>query len=141
MSEPLEDLSKEGLLAANRAHRRMIGSGDVQAFARILHPNFVINAPNNRCAGRDQVLRLAEGGAFTPEKSQTQVENAAVTGNVGIIMGNDLVTPTDGSLLAEWFGTGPLRRRFTDTYVFEDGKWLLLARQASVVREAAAFRA
>ena len=42
-------------------------------------------------------------------------------------------------LLAAWFGTKPLRRRFTDVYVFEDGKWLFLARQASAVREAKRF--
>jgi len=59
---------------------------------------------------------------------------------VGILMGNEVVTPAAGTLLADWFGTSPVRRRFTDTYVFEDGKWLLLARQASVVREAKEFR-
>ena len=50
-----------------------------------------------------------------------------------------MVTPADGSLLAGWFGVKPLRRRFTDVYVFEDGRWMFLARQGSVVREVQNF--
>jgi hypothetical protein len=138
MSEPLEE---EGLLAADRTLRRIVDDGDDKAFARFLHPKFIINAPNNRCGERDQVVQLFRNGAFVRERSQSQVESVAVAGNVGILMGNEVVTPTDGSLLAEWFNTKPIRLRFTDVYVFEDGRWLLLARQASVVREASAFRA
>jgi hypothetical protein len=139
MSEPLEELSEEGLLAANRYQRSIIGGGDEQAFARFLHPNFTINGPNNLCGARDQILRLSQGGAFAQENCQTHIEKASITGNVGILMGNEVVTPADGSLLAAWFGTKPLRRRFTDVYVFEEAKWLFLARQASVVREAKKF--
>jgi hypothetical protein len=139
MSEPLEELSEKGLLAANRYQRRIIGGGDEQAFARFLHPNFIVNGPNNICGTRDQILRLSQGGAFARENSQSQIERSALTGNAGILMGNEIVTPADGSLLAAWFGTKPLRQRFTDVYVFEDGQWLFLARQASVVREAKKF--
>jgi hypothetical protein len=140
MSEPLEELSEKGLLAAQRDLSRIIGSGDAQAFARFLHPNFIINGPQNICGGRDQILRLSKGGAFARENSRNQIESTAITGNIGILMGNEVVTPADGSLLAEWFGTEPLRLRFTDIYVFENGRWLCLARQASVVREARKFR-
>jgi hypothetical protein len=136
MSEPTEGLTEEGLRAAYRSHRRLAGSDDEQAFSECLHPNFIINAPNNICGGREHVLKLSEGDAFANERCQSQIERAAITGNVGILMGNEIVTPNAGSLLAAWFGTSPLRRRFTETYLFEDGKWLLLARQASVVREA-----
>jgi len=139
MPEPLQDFSEQGLLAANRYQRRMIGSGDEQALAQFLHPNFIINGPNNICGGRDQILLLSQGGAFAYASSQTQIENSALTGNVGILMGNEMVTPAEGSLLAAWFGTKPLRRRFTDVYVFDNGKWLFLARQASAVREAQKF--
>ena len=138
MSEPLEELSEEGLLAANRHQRRIVGDGDEQALARFLHPNFIINGPHNICGEREQILRLSDA-ALEQENCQIQIEKTSLTGNVGIVMGNEVVTPTDESLLAGWFGTKPLRRRFTDIYVFEDGKWLFLARQASVVREANRF--
>jgi len=139
MPELLDELSEAGLRAANRHHSRIMGAGDEQAFAQFLHPNFIINGPQNICGGRDQILRLSQGGAFTTENCQTRVERVSLTGNVGIVMGDDMVTPADGSLLAAWFGTTPLRRRFTDVYIFEDGGWLLLARQGSVVKEARKF--
>jgi len=139
MSEPLDDLSDTGLRAAHRYQRRIIADGDEEAFARFLHPNFTINGPNNICGARDQILRLFQGDAFAREKCQSQIEKASLTGDVGVLMGNEIVTPADGSLLAAWFGTQPIRRRFTDVYLFEEGKWSFLARQASVVREAKKF--
>jgi len=135
MSEPLNELSDKGLLAASRYQKRIVGDGDEEALARFLHPNFIINAPHNLCAGRDQILSMSQA-AFAEEKCQTRIEKSSITGNVGILMGDEVVTPADGSLLAAWFGAKRLRRRFTDVYVFEHGEWLFLARQASAVREA-----
>ena len=141
MSEPLEELSEQGLLAANRHLRRLMDSHDEKGFDQFLHPDFLINAPNNFCGGREQILRLSEGTALANESCQTRIEKTSLTGNVGIVMGDEVVTPAEGSLLAAWYGTKPVRRRFTDVYIFEDGKWLLLARQGSVVREAQKFAA
>jgi hypothetical protein len=138
MPEPLNELSEEGLIAADRHQRRVMGSGDEQGMARLLHPNFIINAPHNISGAREQVLLLSED-ALAYENCHSQIEKTSLTGNVGIVMGSETVTPAEGSLLAAWFGTAPVRRRFTDVYVFEDGKWLLLGRQASVVREAKKF--
>ena len=135
-----EELSENGLLAADRRQRRILAEGNEQGFAQALHPNFIINAPHNICGGREQVLRLSQG-AFAQESAHPQIEKVSLTGNVGILMGSERVTPAAGSLMATWFGTAPIRRRFTNVYLFEDGKWLLLARQASVVREANKFGA
>ena len=141
MPDPLNELSEEGLRAADRHQREVMAGRDEHEFAEFLHPNFIINAPHNICGARDQVLSLCQGGAFANRSSHRQIEKTSITGNVGVLMGNEAVTPADGSLLAAWFGTEPLRRRFTDVYLFEDGKWSLLARQASVVREARKFGA
>ena len=139
MPEQLDELSEQGLRAANQYQRRIIADGDEQALAQFLHPNFTINGPNNICGAREQILRLSKGGAFAQDNCRTHIERTSLTGNVGIVMGNEMVTPADGSLLAGWFGMNPLRRRFTDVYVFEDGRWMFLARQGSVVREVQKF--
>ncbi|MFL6763386.1 MAG: nuclear transport factor 2 family protein [Sphingomicrobium sp.] len=138
MSEPLDELSQKGLLSANRYQRRIVSDGDEEALARFLHPDFIVNGPHNICAGRNQILNISQA-ALAHENCETQIEKSSIVGNVGVLMGNEVVTPADGSLLAAWFGTKPLRRRFTDVYVFEDGRWLFLARQASVVKEAKRF--
>ena|SRR5438270_7604926 len=137
MPEPLEELSEKGLLSAHRYQRRIVSEGE-EALAQFLHPNFIINAPHNLCAARDQILSISQA-AFAQKDCETQIEKSSITGNVGILMGNEVVTPAEGSLLAAWFGPKPLRRRFTDVYVYEAGKWLFLARQASAVREAKKF--
>jgi hypothetical protein len=135
----IQELSEQTLLVASNHHRTIIDGDDVEAIAALLHQNFIINGPNNRCGARDQIVRLSQG-AFAHGKCHRHIERVAITGNVGVLMGDEIVTPDKRSLLADWFGTNPLRRRFTDMYVFEDGKWLLLACQASVVREANEFR-
>ena len=130
------DPSEESLRAAGLHQATIIAAGDADAFASFLHPNFMVNGPNNRCGGREQVLGLFKAGALSHEKFEREVESASITGNVGIVMGKEMVVPSEGSPLAAAFGRSPLQRRFTDIYVFDNGAWTLLARQASVVREA-----
>ena len=55
------------------------------------------------------------------------------TGNVGVVMGREVVQPSGGSELGGKFGTRLLNRRFTNAFIFEKGRWYFLARQASVV--------
>jgi hypothetical protein len=138
MLDLLQEMTNEGISEANRCTRRAIDKGDVPALRELLHPNFIINGPNNRCGARDQLLGLS-AGATAGGKCRTVIERTALTGNLGILMGDEVMEAAEGNLLAEWFGTGPVRRRFTEVYIFEDGKWLLLARHASVVREANEF--
>ena len=131
------DPSEESLRAASHHQTTIIAAGDADAFAGFLHPNFMVNGPNNRCGGRDQVLGLFKAGALAHEQFEREVESTGITGNVGIIMGKEMIVPSDGSPLATAFGRNQLQRRFTDIYLFDNGTWTLLARQASVVREVA----
>jgi hypothetical protein len=136
--DPLKELSEQGLVAASDYQRHIIDTGDADAFARFVHPHFVINGPNNRCADKEQVLRLFNAGTLAHERCERQIESVALAGTVGVVMGNELVTAFDGSPLEALFGKGPHRRRFTDVYLFENGAWVHLARQASLVRESTA---
>jgi hypothetical protein len=141
VDEKLDELSETGLLAADRHQRRMMEEVDESEFAEFLHSKFIVNGPNNLSGAKEQMLLLSQGGAFGRENSERRVERTSITGNTGVVMGDEIVNPEERSLLAAWFGQGPIRRRFTDTYVFEGGRWLLLACQASVVREARRFKA
>ena len=136
-SAPSSEPSEENLRAAGLQQTAIIADGNADAFAGFLHPNFMVNGPNNRCGGREQVIGLFKAGALSHEQFEREVESTSITGNVGIVMGNEMVVPSDGSPLAAAFGRNPLQRRFTDIYLFENGTWTLLARQASVVREIA----
>ena len=138
MDSPLGVLSEDGLMAASEHQLRLIAERDEEGFAEFLHPRFIINGPMNRCSTREEVLRLFAAGALSHEQYERNVEAVSLAGHIGVIMGEEPLTPAEGTPLAAAFGTSPLKRRFSDLYVFEDGRWFFFARQASVVRDARA---
>jgi hypothetical protein len=76
---------------------------------------------------------MLAAGKMASERFERVIEGTAITGNIGVVMGSEVVQPRAGSELGQKFGTGPLKRRFTNVFVFENGRWYFLARQASVV--------
>jgi hypothetical protein len=96
----------------------------------MLAANAVINAPINRVVSRDNVLERARGGQIAYEpNAHRNIEFAGVRGDHVIIMGEEVVHPTEdtphrGSVV---------RRRFTDIWGEEQGSWKLQARQSTIV--------
>ncbi|MFN8461672.1 MAG: hypothetical protein U0X93_07890 [Anaerolineales bacterium] len=72
-------------------------------------------------------------GKIGNDHFEREIEGIAITGNVGIVMGREVVHPTAASELGIRHGDKLLKRRFTNVFLFEDGKWRFLARQASIV--------
>jgi hypothetical protein len=75
---------------------------------------------------------MLAAGAISHESYERTVEGTAITGDVGVVTGNELVEPAEASVLGQTHGTEQLRRRFTDVYLFEGGDWKFLARQATI---------
>ena len=75
-------------------------------------------------------------GKMASERFERVIEGTAITGSIGIVMGSETVRPGAGSELGERFGDRDLKRRFTNVFIFENGTWRFLARQASVVEPA-----
>ena len=50
-----------------------------------------------------------------------------------MVIGREVFTPTAQSELGRLYGAVPLQRRYTNVYVWQDGRWYWLARQAAVV--------
>lgn len=123
---------EQSLRAANDRQMKIIADADVEALGAFLHPNFIINGPTNRVGRRDQVLGMLAAGAISHESYERTIEGTAITGNVGVVTGNELVEPSKASALGQSHGTEQLRRRFTDVYLFEGGDWKFLARQATI---------
>jgi hypothetical protein len=67
------------------------------------------------------------------ESFERVVEGTAITGPVGIVMGREVVRPAPTSNLGRLHPGETLQRRFTNVFLWEEGKWRFLARQASVV--------
>ena len=127
------DMSESSLRAADAEQMRIIVDGDAKAQAAFMHPNYILNGPSNRVLRKAVVVDMLAKGRMASDRFERVIEGTAITGNVGVVMGREVVQPATGSELGEKFDTRPLNRRFINVFIFENDRWYFLARQASVV--------
>ena len=127
------DLSESSLRAADAEQMRIIVDGDAKAQNAFMHENYILNGPSNRVLRKAVLVDMLANGKMASEHFERVIEGTAITGNIGIVMGSEIVQPRAGSELGEKFGSSPLKRRFSNVFVFENGRWYFLARQASVI--------
>ena len=127
------DISDSSLRAADAEQMRIIVEGDAKAQSTFMHPNYMVNGPSNRVLRKPVLVAMLARGEMASDRFERTIEGTAITGNVGIVMGSEVVRPGVGSELAQRFGNRDLKRRFTNVFVFDGGAWRFLARQASVV--------
>ena len=127
------DISESSLRAADAEQMRIIVDEDAEAQNAFMHQNYIINGPSNRVLRKAVLVDMLANGKMASERFERVIEGTAITGNIGIVMGSEVVQPRAGSELAEKFGSLPLKRRFTNVFIFENGRWYFLARQASVI--------
>lgn len=129
-----EDISEASLRAADAEQMRIIVQGDAAAQQAFMHPNYMINGPSNRVLHKDVLIDMLAHGKMGSDFFERVIEDLAITGNVGIVMGREVVHPTPTSELGMRHGDTVLNRRFTNVFLFENGKWRFLARQATIVQ-------
>lgn len=127
------EISEASLRAADAEQMRIIVDGDAKAQNEFMHENYIINGPSNRVLRKPVLVKMLAEGKMASERFERTIEGIAITGNVGIVMGSEVVRPAAKSNLGEKYGTRDLSRRFTNVFIFEDGSWRFLARQASVI--------
>lgn len=125
--------TEASLRAADEQQRRLIAAGDVDGVARISHPNLIINGPSGRVVMRDMLLQQVRAGEIGKERFERTPEGVKITGQIGVVVGREAVVAAPGSRDFALRGTAPFERRYINVYLFEGGRWLHLARQASVV--------
>ena len=129
---PAIEPSETSLRAADAEELRIILAGDAHAEQTFMHPNYIVNSPANRVVRKDQLIKMLSAGQIASDAIERTVEATAITGNVGIVMGREIVKPKPNSELGRLHGEKTLERRFTDVFLFENGDWHLLARQSTV---------
>jgi len=127
------EISENSLRAADAEQMRIIVDGDAKAQRAFMHDNYIINGPSNRVLRKPVLVEMLAQGKMASDRFERTIEGTAITGNIGIVMGSEVVRPGAGSELAERFGNRDLKRRFTNVFIFEGGAWRFLARQASVI--------
>ena len=100
---------------------------DIAAMKRNWAPDYVVNNPRN------EVIEASKGriqsGTRTYSSFIRAIERVLIHGNTVIVMGQETVVPS---------GSAPdagktIIRRFTNIWMKRDGRWLLTARQATVI--------
>ena len=120
--------TEASLRAADEVQRSAVANGDVEAINAMMHSQYRVNAPTNRVMTREDILAMFEECIITAEPVERVVEAAFVGGTTGLVMGRERLVPPPGSALARAFGEGPILRRFTNVYSFENDRWWFLAR-------------
>jgi hypothetical protein len=126
-------LDVASLSAQDASQKDMVARADIDGLAALASPDLKINAPTNRILSRDQFIAMMRNGQIGAEAFERSVESATVSGTIGIVMGNEIFTPTASSELGKTYGARPLKRRYTNIYVVQDGRWRWLARHANVL--------
>jgi hypothetical protein len=129
-----ENVSEASLRAADAEQMRIIVEGDARAQQEFMHPNYIINGPSNRVLRKPVLVKMLAEGAMASDRFERVIEGIAITGNVGIVMGSEVVHPVSTSELGKRHGDVTLNRRYTNVFLFEHGKWRFLARQATIVK-------
>ena len=130
---PVAGPTDESLRAADSEQMRIIVDGDARAQQEFMHPNYIVSSPANRVMAKAQVVAMLAKGEIGSDNFKRTIERTAITGSVGIVMGDETVIPTPGSELGRLHPGKTLHRRFTNVFLWEAGKWRFLARQASIV--------
>lgn len=102
---------------------------DHAAFASRLAPDLVVNNPQNGISRAGATSRRNAAGRISYARYDRIVEYAGRLGDMVLLMGEERVLPKGDSP-----GAGhEVRRRFTDLWRRTGGRWLLAARQATVI--------
>ncbi|UTP40858.1 nuclear transport factor 2 family protein [Phenylobacterium sp. LH3H17] len=121
------------VLEADARQRDAVAKSDLAAIAQIAHPNLRVNAPNNRILTRQDLIRMVGSGDIRNDVFERTPETVVITGDVGVVMGREVVYPGAASEQARMYGQKTLNRRYTNIYLREGGAWRHLARHANVI--------
>lgn len=99
-------------------------------FAAALAPELVVNNPVNIVAPSTMVRQLNADGKISYSQYERLIEHASLRGDMVLLMGEETVVPKGQNPLAGQ----TVRRRFTELWRPEGERWLLTARQATIVR-------
>ena len=115
--------------AAEAKHVQAFLDRDLPALQTMFSDQFVVNSPLNNIVDKNQLLGMVRSSALTLSEFTQDIERITRFGDVVFVMGGDRVV---------WAKPSPNagrtdRRRFTDVWRLENGRWVFIARQATLI--------
>lgn len=126
-----EDLVlKEQIRALDLAHAEAIFKGDRVKLEELLPDDHTVNHPTNRIVQeKSELLDLIGNGVIRYTSFERRPEKFLFYKDLVVVMGDETVVPAPG---APNEGVN-LRRRYTNAWMLQDGKWRLAFRHANNV--------
>jgi len=116
---------EEEIRAREEEARAAFLKADLKALDEMWTDGFVVNSPLETVTTKQQVLEALRAGRIRHSASEIEIEHMSRQGDIVIVMGRDtVVDPPDGLTS---------HRRYTDIWRLEGGKWMVIARHATVV--------
>jgi ketosteroid isomerase-like protein len=115
--------------AAEQKHRAAFLAQDVAALQAMFSDDFVVNSPLNAVVDKARLLDMVRKGVLAISSFEQNIEQVRRYGDVVVVMGADSVVYAAPSPNAGRTD----RRRFTDLWRSEGGRWRFVARQASII--------
>ena len=117
------------LIALERMWNQAQVSRDAAAVASMIRDRFVNTEYDGEVSDRGKFLADFADPEFKPSLMNIQSVEVAMYTSTAVVTGNYHTKGTYSSKPYEHFG------RFTDTWVFQDGKWLCVASHSSLVKK------
>jgi ketosteroid isomerase-like protein len=118
------------LAAAERMDQAILAR-DAKSFSAVFAEDAVVNNPFNRIARKVDAERNLATGLIDYTSLERSIEYAATRGEHDVIlMGEEILTPVRKAK----FAGEKIRRRTTEVWTNESGKWKLAIRQATIYR-------
>jgi len=127
-SPSVDDPRIVAVLAARSALDAAFDRHDVDAVTAVMTPDIVVNAPINKVVDAADALARFRARRIDYSSAKVNLEFAGVRGDLVVLMGEEVVTPTSDAPHAG----KTVHRRFTDIWRRVDGAWKLAIRQATI---------
>jgi hypothetical protein len=98
---------------------------DIETLNLLWADAYVVNSPLNRVHTKAQLLDLLKAGRIRHTTFECEIEHISRHGDVVVVMGRDRVTDPPEDAIS--------RRRYTNVWRLENGRWRSIARHAHVV--------
>ena len=103
---------------------------DAAALEKLWAEDFTVNNPQSQISrGRKDVLELLRSGRLRYSSFVRDIESVGFYGDAVIVMGLETIVPTGDNPKAGQ----TIRRRYTNIWMKQKGKWLLSVRHANVI--------
>jgi len=126
-----QDVKTAEITRLENLEREAVIKGDsTLLFNTLWSPQMVINTPANRVGTVDGTKMLMRSGRLNYLSFERTIEKISFNDNLAIVMGEEKVKPQGNQ-----DNSGKLvTRRFTNIWKKENDKWMIIARQATIIK-------